>query len=211
MSRLSRLFLPVMMLLAWLLPGQPASAASGVESLKHFLSSVKSLEADFVQAQDSDNGHAQGPLEGTMMLLRPDRFRWDYQHPYEQLIIGDGNKVWFWDKDLEQITVKRLDEALGSTPAVLLSGSANVEDRYLITEFERTGPFDWAELTPINTEGNFEKIWIGFSDGVLRVVELRDSFGQTTRIQFSRVRINGRLDPEFFTFLPPAGVDVIGE
>ena len=197
--------------IALMLISANASAASGAQNLRKFLSNVRSFQADFTQAQDGKTGAALGPSSGTMTMLRPDRFRWDYLTPYEQLIVSDGNKVWFWDKDLEQITVKPLDFALGATPAVLLSGNAAVDDRYMVSDFKRDGPFDWAELTPLDSEANFEKLWIGFERSVLRVIELRDSFGQTTRIQFSNVRINPQLDPELFVFLPPAGVDVIGE
>ena len=148
---------------------------------------------------------------GTLAFSRPGRFRWTYAKPYAQLIVGDGAKVWVYDQDLNQVTVRRLDRALGSSPAALLAGSNEIELAFKVIERGEKDGLEWVEATPREKESNFESIRLGFGFSGLEIMELADSFGQTTVLKFTALRRNPKLDPALFRFVPPKGADVIGE
>jgi outer membrane lipoprotein carrier protein len=148
---------------------------------------------------------------GTMQFSRPDKFRWEYDKPYEQLIVGDGTRVWLYDKDLNQITVRRFDRALGSSPAALLAGSSEIDKDYNVTGMSSRDGLDWLEAVPRTRDTAFERILLGFGKSGLEAMELRDQFGQITVIKFSTIERNVKLAPELFRFTPPKGVDVISE
>lgn len=184
-------------------------AAAG-ESLKTFVSKTQTFRADFSQTLLDKNFQVVQKASGNMMFERPGKFRWVYEQPYEQLIVGDGEQVWFYDQDLAQVTVRRLDLALGSTPAALLAGGNTIEHDFDLQEINTQGQLEWVEAHPKNQEGTFELIRLGFSQtGILREMVLRDSFGQVTWLIFSRIEQNPELVPDLFQFTPPAGVDVI--
>lgn len=191
----------------------PVSSLAGVEidRLNAFFNDVRAIRADFNQQVLDPQDKALQQTSGTMLLLRPGRFRWDYTKPYQQLIIANGEKVWLYDPDLEQVTVKKMDAALGSTPALLLSSDANIEDNFIVREMGIEHDLAWVELTPKNKESGFEKLLLGFGEKNLTHMELRDSFGQLTRLIFTNIQRNPELDPAQFDFVPPQGVDVIGE
>jgi outer membrane lipoprotein carrier protein len=148
---------------------------------------------------------------GTMQFSRPGRFRWEYDRPYEQLIVGDGSKVWLYDKDLNQVTVRRFDRALGSSPAALLAGSDDIEKNYRLTSLGSQDGLDWLEAVPRTQDTAFERVKLGFGKAGLEAMELRDQFGQITVIKFSTIERNPKLPPESFRFTPPKGADVISE
>ena len=188
-----------------------ALGASTVEDLKALLQQTTTARAHFAQiVRDRDLKTLQ-QVTGTMQFARPGRFRWEYDKPFEQLIVGDGTRVWLYDKDLNQVTVRRFDRALGSSPAALLAGSNEIEKDYALKGLPSRDGLDWLEAVPRTRDTAFERINLGFGRSGLEAMELRDQFGQITVIRFSTIERNARLAPEAFRFTPPKGADVISE
>lgn len=184
--------------------------ASAVKSLKTFVNKALTFQANFSQTLLDKNFQVVRKASGSMMFERPGKFRWTYDQPYQQLIVGDGKQVWFYDQDLAQVTVHRLDQALGSTPAALLAGGNTIELDFNLQEIDVQGETEWLEAIPKNQENSFELIRLGFSKtGILREMVLRDSFDQVTWLIFSEIEQNPSLAPDLFQFTPPEGVDVI--
>ena len=185
-----------------------AARADAVDTLREFVRDVKSGQATFTQTVTSADGSRKKLSSGDFEFTRPNRFRFSYSKPFEQLIVADGQKVWIFDTDLNQASSRRLAQALGSTPAALLAGAALEPDFVLSAEPARDG-LDWALATPRAKDGAFQSMRVGFSGKVLSVVEITDSFGQRSRLVFSRFASNPVLSPDRFRFVPPAGADVI--
>jgi outer membrane lipoprotein carrier protein len=198
--------------LAALLAGAPSARAEDPAApglLRAFLAETRSLEARFTQVLvEADSGREQ-VSEGKFYLQRPKRFRWDYASPAPQLVVADGENLWLYDPDLEQATVRTLDDGLSSTPAMLLSGEGRLEDSFRTGPAYREDGYDWIELAPLSEAADFAAVRVGFADGRLASMELMDALGQTTVIRFSEVVVNPALDPALFQFTPPAGADVI--
>lgn len=195
-----------------LLLGFPAlAAASSVETLKAFLEQTHSAKARFAQMVLDKNLKVLQQATGTMEFARPGKFRWEYSKPYEQTIVGDGDKLWIYDKDLNQVTVRKLDLALGSSPAALLAGSNEIEKNYTLSNLGHQEGLDWLEAVPKSKDTVFERIKLGFSKAGLESMELHDQFGQVTVIKFADVERNPKLPPGTFRFTPPKGADVISE
>ncbi len=189
-----------------------AHAATATERLNDFFKNVQSLRADFQQIVTDPRGKTIQDAHGTFLMQRPNKFRWNYQKPYEQTIVADGAKLWVYDKDLEQVTVKKLDEALGNTPALLLSGAKPLTDNFHFAELaDRTDGLQWTTLTPKSEEANFKQVRLAFGKQSLEVMELVDSFEQTTQLRFSSVQSNVKFTANEFQFTPPKGVDVVGD
>jgi len=189
----------------------PASAASGIEQLRAFIESTQSGRASFEQRVTAKSGRKPQEASGTMAFSRPGKFRWTYDKPYYQLLVGDGEKLWVHDRDLNQVTVKTLGDALASTPAALLAGRNELERNFELREGGVEDGLTWVDAKPNAAEGGFESVRIGFADGMLRGMVLRDSFGQTTLLRFNSFERNPKLDDGQFRFTPPAGADVIGD
>lgn len=187
------------------------ATASSVESLKGFLNQTTSVKARFAQMVLDKNMKLLQQSTGTMQFLRPGKFRWEYTKPYEQTIVGDGAKLWIYDKDLNQVTVRKLDGAIGSSPAALLAGSNEIEKNFTLTNIGRQEGLDWLEARPKAQDTAFERIRLGFSKAGLEAMELRDQFGQITVIKFADVERNPALAPEVFKFAPPKGADLISD
>jgi outer membrane lipoprotein carrier protein len=186
--------------------------ASAISSLKTFVRDTRTVRATFSQTVLDRNMQVVQKGGGTMQFERPGKFRWVYEKPYKQLIVGDGAKVWFYDQDLNQVTVRKLDVAIGSSPAALLAGSSDIENDFDLSEINPEGDTEWLEAKPKARESTFEWVRLGFSrDGVLKAMELHDNFGQTTMLAFSRLERNPRISAELFKFSPPEGADVISE
>ena len=198
-------------LLIFLLWLSGAAAASSLDTLKAFLDQTTSAKARFAQMVLDKNMKQLQQATGTMQFSRPGRFRWEYDKPYEQTIVGDGTKLWIYDKDLNQVTVRKLDRALGSSPAALLAGSNEIERNYTLTNLGNQEGLDWLEAVPKTKDTAFERIRLGFSKKGLEAMELHDQFGQVTVIKFADVERNLKLPPEIFKFAPPKGADVISE
>ncbi len=200
-------------LLALLIFAVPITAhAAATDKLKTFVSATHSAQANFTQEVQDKNGKRIQSASGRMQFVRPGKFRWEYQKPYEQLIVGDGKKFWLYDIDLNQVTVKKLDAALGSSPAALLSGSNEIERGFTLTDIEARDGLEWLQAIPKSTETSFEKILMAFNaNSELQVMELHDAFGHHTVLRFSGLKSNPSLSPQLFKFTPPKGADVLGE
>lgn len=186
--------------------------AGGIDKLKNFIASTRSAEAAFTQVVLDQNGHRIQSASGTMQFVRPGKFRWTYQKPYAQLIVGDGAKFWLYDEDLNQVTVKRLDAALGSSPAALLSGNNEIERGFTLQEKGSLEGLDWLQALPKTQDSGFSGIRMAFdAQSDLVVMELNDAFGHKTVLRFSGLKRNPQLPPALFKFVPPKGADVLSE
>ena len=188
-----------------------AAGGASIEALKTMFAQTTTARAHFAQIVLDRNMKMLQQATGTMQFSRPGRFRWEYDRPYEQIIVSDGAKVWLYDKDLNQVTVRRLDRALGSSPAALLAGSDDIEKSYRLSSLGNQDGLDWLEAVPRTQDTAFERVKLGFGKAGLEAMELRDPFGQITVIKFSTIERNTRLPPETFRFTPPKGADVISE
>ncbi len=198
-------------LLCALLPAGGVLADTATERLETFLAQVRSLRAGFQQTLYDESFRPLEESSGVMYLQRPDRFRWDYTEPYRQLIVSDGSKVWIYDVDLDQVTVRALSAAVGTTPASLLSSARPIEESFSVQDLGEEGGLAWVELRPLAEDVSFARVRLGFDRRGLRRMELLDSFGQTTVLEFHDVVRNPDLDPDLFHFEPPEGVDVVGD
>jgi len=188
----------------------PALAcAGGIDELHAFLDGAKNGRATFRQTVLARSGRAPQVSSGTFAFARPGKFRWSYERPFEQLVVGDGAKVWVYDKDLNQVIVRRLDAALGATPAALLAGDNALERNFSLVDGGAADGLAWVEATPKSADSTFTKVRIGFRDQLPRAMELVDAFGQSTRLQFDAFERNVALPADLFRFAPPAGADVV--
>lgn len=185
-------------------------SAQAENKLQAFIGQTQAMSAQFSQTVYDRKGRKTQEASGTFQLQRPGKFRWAYQKPYEQLIVGDGKKVWIYDKDLAQVTARPFDRAVGESPAALLAGNNEIERFFNLKEAGNLDGLDWVEATPKSQEGSFERVRIGFKGSDLQVMELKDRFGQTTLLRFNKLQRNPALSAELFRFTPPKGVDVIG-
>jgi len=194
---------------AWSVPGE--ARADAVDRLREFARDVKGGEAAFTQTVTSADGSRRKVSSGTFTFLRPNRFRFAYAKPFEQLIVSDGQKVWIHDPDLNQASSRSLAKALGQTPAALLAGSAPDQDFVLAPEGSREG-LEWLKATPKAREGaGFQAMRVAFRGRELAAVEIVDNFGQRSLLQFSGWGAAGTALPaaERFRFVPPAGAEVV--
>jgi chaperone LolA len=187
-----------------------ASHAAATDKLKSFVAATHSAQANFTQEVQDRNGRRLQYSTGVMQFERPGKFRWEYRQPYEQLIVGDGKKFWLYDVDLEQVTVKKLDAALGSSPAALLAGSNEIESGFALADLDDRDGLEWLQAVPRSSESTFEKILMAFNArSELVVMELHDAFGNHTVLRFSGLKNNPALPPQRFRFTPPKGADVL--
>jgi outer membrane lipoprotein carrier protein len=183
--------------------------ADPLETLREFTRDVKTGRANFSQTVSAPDGLKKKTSSGRFEFARPDRFRFSYSKPFEQQIVADGHKVWLYDQDLNQVTVRAMSQALGATPASLLAGGAMDTDFELINAPAKDG-LDWVQATPRQKEGaTVQTLRIGFRGKTLAALEILDAFGQRSLLQFSAVEINPKLADEAFRFVPPKGADVI--
>lgn len=190
-----------------------AAEAAGVEVLRQYLDGTRTLKAEFAQLVTSKNGRKPQQSSGNVQISRPGKLRWEILKPYPQTLVGDGEKIWIYDPELQQVTVRKAAKALGGTPAALLagSGSNDLEGNFTLRDGGERDGLSWVEATPKSADSGFDKLRLGFVGGELRGMELHDSFGQVTHVRFSHIERNGSLPAATFRFVPPAGVDVIGE
>jgi len=198
--------------LALLVAPLPAAETGGARPLlEAFLSGMRTLEADFVQ-ETAGGGEARERSEGRLYLARPGRFRWEYRAPFRQLVVGDGERVWVYDPELAQVTVRPVSEALGATPAALLSGAVALEERFRVEEAGRAEGLRWLLLRPREGGGSFRALRLGVDEaGVPRRLELLDALDRRTVLRLERVRLDPALPGGLFTFRPPPGTDVVRE
>ena len=188
------------------------SAGDALARVEAYLGSLKTLSADFVQVVQDRSGGVAERASGTLAIARPDRFRWDYREPHPQTIVADGRRLWLYDPDLDQVTVRSLEQGLGATPAMLLSGSGRAGDAFDAGAVEQRDGWTWCRLRPKQHGSDFERVSLAFdARNELVAMELVDKLGQTTTLQFAKLRRGVALDDSLFRFAPPAGADVIGE
>ncbi len=188
--------------------GASSARADALDTLREFVRDVKTGRASFTQTVTSADGAKKRSSSGSFEFARPNRFRFHYAKPFEQLIVSDGQKVWIYDADLNQVTVRQLTQALGATPAALLAGASLEQEFELAAQPSQDG-IDWVQATPRQKDGAFQSMRIGFRGKELAAVEILDSFGQRSVLQFSQYAANVALPEQSFRFVPPAGADVI--
>lgn len=205
------LLLPALLLAAFA-PAVPAAGPEpGLAVLEAFLDRVRTLTADFRQETVDADGQVVETARGELALQRPGRFRWDYREPFERLVLADGERLWLYEADLEQVTVRALGAGLGETPAALLTGERSALERFELVTSWRGEDLAWVRLAPRSADADFESVAIGFAGTTPVRFELADRLGQQTRIVFSDVKLNPALPDSRFRFEPPPGVDVIRE
>lgn len=185
--------------------------AGGIERLKAFIAGAKTAEADFSQRVTDKNGRVTQEAGGKMAFARPGKFRWDYNAPYQQVIVGDGTRLWLYDADLNQVTVKPLGDVIAGTPAALLAGDNAIEKYFSLKNAGEAGGLEWLEATPRTRDTTFERIRMGFKGDALVQMELLDFFGQRTTLRLANFERNPAIPASRFKFTPPKGADVIGE
>lgn len=185
--------------------------AGGVDRMQAFVAGARTAEADFTQTVTDKSGRISQQASGRMAFARPGKFRWDYNKPYEQVIVGDGVKLWLYDADLEQVTVKPLGDVIAGTPAALLAGDNAIEKYFSLKDAGKADGLEWLDATPKNKDTSFERIRMGFRGDTLVQMELFDFFGQRTTLNLTRMVRNPDIPPSRFTFTPPRGADIIGE
>ena len=185
--------------------------AATLDRLRAFVRETQTARAQFTQTVVDRNGRAMKSANGTFELSRPGRFRWNVEKPYKQLLVGDGQRVWVFDEDLNQVIVRKVGDALGGTPAALLSGNQDVERAFVWSDLPAKDGLDWLGATPIAKDAAFSEIRIGFDAKGLAALEIVDAFGQRSLVRFSNVERNPKFAPDKFQFAPPKGADVIGD
>jgi outer membrane lipoprotein carrier protein len=203
-----RLFAAVLVGIAVAAPG---AGAADLERLRAFVRDTQTARAQFTQTVADKGGRVTQSAQGEFLLARPGKFRWSVQKPYKQLLVGDGQRVWIFDEDLNQVIVRRLGDALGATPAALLSGNQDVERAFTWNDLPAADGLDWLSATPIAQETTFAQIKLGFDAKGLAALELLDAFGQKSVVRFSNFERNPKFAVDTFTFTPPKGADVIGD
>ncbi len=184
--------------------------ASGIDEFRAFLHATKQARGSFAQTVIAKSGRKPQESSGTFAFSRPGKFRWSYEKPYEQLLVSDGKKLWSYDPDLNQVTVRKLGAALGASPAALLAGD-DLENNFTLIDAGTADGMQFVEAVPASKEGAFESVRIGMKDQLPRVMEVHDNFGQTTVLRLIRIEANAALPATTFRFTPPKGADVVGE
>nr|WP_185268662.1 outer membrane lipoprotein chaperone LolA [Halopseudomonas xiamenensis] len=210
-STLLRSSIIALCLVAMPLVASADDQARAAERLNELLSRAKTMTGGFSQMTLSANGANLQETTGTLALKRPGMFRWHTDPPLEQLLVSDGERIWLYDPDLEQVTIQKMDKRLSHTPALLLSGDVSqLQENFNIEWSEGSSVVDFT-LTPKEADSMFDNLRVSFSDGVINDMQMSDPVGQRTNILFRNVQLNQTLDDAQFTFDVPDGVDVISE
>jgi outer membrane lipoprotein carrier protein len=189
----------------------PLAEGATLERLRAFVRDTQTARASFTQAVTDKNGRAVQQSSGEFAIARPGKFRWSVDKPYKQLLVGDGERVWIYDADLNQVVKRRNDKALGTTPAALLAGKDDVERAFEWRELPAADGLDWLGATPKDKESAFSDIRLGFDASGLTALEIFDNFGQRTLIRLTKLERNPKLPADLFRFTPPKGTDVVGD
>lgn len=184
-------------------------AASAQEQLRAFVTTVTSATGSFSQYTVNDQGRTQPAQTGVFSFQRPGKFKWAVQKPYEQLVISDGRQVFQYDPDLAQVTERKVDAAIGTSPAAILFGSGSLEQSFDVSALPAKDGVDWLRAKPRTADAGFSRVDIGMKNNLPVRVELLDSFGQTTRVDLSGIQANPQLPAKEFQFTAPKGVDVV--
>jgi len=215
-SLVTKIFAPRTLVVSALLVGAALAVprfahAAALEQFKSFVASTQSARGEFTQQLvkiESGTSKVSNKSTGTFTFARPGKFIWVYQKPYEQLLQADGDKLYIYDKDLNQVTIKKLGDALGSSPAAILFGSNDLEKNFTLKEAGTKNGLEWLEATPKAKDTTFDHIGIGLRNGVPEAMELRDSFGQVSLLTFTKFEKNPPMPANQFKFVVPKGADV---
>jgi outer membrane lipoprotein carrier protein len=188
----------------------PAWAEDAEQRLKMALKNMDNLSAEFKQTLLDEDKNVIQQSRGTLALQRPGKFAWIYTEPFEQRIIADGSEIWVYDVELEQVTVKPMDESISNAPIMILMKESDITQQFNVIEVGQRKFLFWVELEPQAKDLEYQRIFIGLDDGNLRAMELQDQFGQSTQIVFDNLRVGVVHNPATFKFVPPDGVDVYG-
>jgi outer membrane lipoprotein carrier protein len=203
------LFRLVLCALALVAGVSTAHAEDTQASLKRFADGVQTLSAEFSQTQSDEEGRVTLISSGRMWLARPGRFRWDYQKPYLQQMICDGRKIWLYDPDLSQVSVRPAEQTLGGTPAALLSQKSLLADAFQLQDGGMEDGAHIVRLLPKSADSDFKSIELWLKAGVPQRMRFHDQLGSKTDIRFSAIQVNARLGEELFRFTPPKGTEVV--
>lgn len=197
--------------LSLMLVGSICHAGQGEEQLRAFINDLQSLQTEFTQDLYDEAGTKIDSASGMLYLQRPGKFHWQYQQPYEQQILTNGETLWIYDSDLEQVTVRDVASNLQSTPAAILGGTANIDELYEITDMGELEGAHWVRLSSLDDESQYSDVRLGFEANELGMMIMSDNLGQTTRIDFSNTQRNVELDENLFDFDAPENVDVLDD
>lgn len=186
------------------------AAAAGIDQLKAFWADTHAAQGTFAQSVVAKSGRKPQNSSGSFVLARPGKLRWAYEKPYKLLLVADGEKLWTYDADLNQVTVNKTGKALGATPAALLTGE-ELDRHFTLSEAGVAEGLEIVDAKPKSSETSFARVRIGLSGNLPRLMEVRDNFGQTTTLLFTRFQPNPTLAKDAFRFVPPKGADVVGE
>ncbi|OYY74893.1 MAG: outer membrane lipoprotein carrier protein LolA [Gammaproteobacteria bacterium 28-57-27] len=186
-----------------------AQAGQGLDGLDSFLKNMKTLQGEFVQIQFNADRRETQRASGTLEMSRPGKFRWVYAQPYHQELVADGESLWIYDQDLEQVTQKPLLQATAQAPIMLLLEKKSLDKDYLLTDLGSDQGLDWVGLKPRKDEADVREVKLAFEKKMLARMQLTDAFGQITLIEFKEMKLNPKLPENAFAFVPPAGVDVV--
>ncbi len=200
----------LIILIFTLSPFSQVAADEVADRLNRALNSLDNLQAEFKQTVLDDDKQVVQQSMGEVSIQRPGKFTWIYQQPYEQQIIADGKELWVFDVDLDQVTVKPMESGLSTAPIMLLMQKQPVENEFEVNEVGQRKFLYWIELLPKQQDMEFSRVYIGLENEVVKAMELRDNFGQSTQIVFENLRTGVVFDPKTFEFDPPPGVDVFG-
>lgn len=188
----------------------PCAAQAGAsEQLRDFSRKARSARGEFAQRTLKSGGQAAETTSGRFAFSKPGLFRWEVRTPYEQLMVADGQQVYFFDKDLNQVTIRKFDDSVGATPAAILFGDADLAENFVLTDQPAREGLDWVEAKPRSKDSGFELIQIGLKSGRPEAMEVVDSFGRRTQFSFRALEVNPRLPADQFRFTPPAGAEIV--
>lgn len=187
-----------------------AAPAAGIDQLKAFWANTHAAQGTFAQSVFAKSGRKPQNSTGHFMLARPGKLRWAYEKPIRLLLVADGEKLWTYDADLNQVTVGKMDKALGATPAALLTGES-LDRHFTLTEAGTADGLEIVDAEPKAADSSFARVRIGLANNLPRLMEVRDNFGQTTTLLFTEFQPNPKLAKDAFRFVPPPGADVVGE
>ena len=191
------------------LAGSLPAFSGGLDDFLAFNAATRTATARFEQQVLDRDGKVVERASGTFAFARPGKFRWTYDKPHKQVLVGDGAKLWIHDPDLNQVTVKRIDKAISSTPAALLAGKDDITALFTLRDAGSAGGMSWVEATPKAQDTGFERVRLGLQGRTLAAMELQDQLGGRTTLRFSDLKPNAAVSPDTFKFVAPAGADVI--
>ncbi len=187
------------------------ACANGLDDFLAFNAATRNATARFDQEVYDRAGKVIERASGTFAFARPGKFRWTYEKPHKQVLVGDGTRLWIHDPDLNQVSVKRIDRAVSSTPAALLAGKDDITALFTLRDAGGADGLSWVDATPKSADTGFDKVRLGLRGRTLAAMELQDQLGGRTLLRFFELKANASLSPGMFTFKPPAGADVMGE